>query len=211
MKPLVTLAEVFAAQSTLTVDEPEGEYTIGSPASLFDHFKTLQLEVRAQERQNGTRDIAIRYNDNSKAVISIPSDGPIRIAHNYDISPDGPTRPQPQYDDDWGLIGNETQEGIEYHGYANALYNAATRNFQELARTNHADLVDSIHLIIKMEFGEIDWPETPYGEWTEQDRTELMKMAVKDWNYAPRQEVDEHLFLKDFKSRRLNHLGEETA
>ena len=104
MKPLVTLAELFAAQSTLTVDEPEGEYTIGSPANLFDHFKSLQLEVNAQERTKGTRDIAIHYNDNSKAVIS--SDGPIRIAHNYDISPYGPTRSQPQYDHDWGLIGN---------------------------------------------------------------------------------------------------------
>ena len=38
-----------------------------------------------------------------------------------------------------------------------------------------------------------------------------MKMAVEDWNYAPGQEVEEHLFLKDFKSRRLNHLGEEMA
>ena len=209
MKPLVTLAELFATQSTLTVDEPEGEYTIGSPANLFDHFKPLQLEVNAQEQRNGTRDVAIRYRDNSKAVISIPNNGSIRIAHNYDIGPDGPTRPQPHYDDDWGLIGNETKQGAEYHAYANALYASATQDFQELARTHYADLSNSVHYIINREFGEIDWPETPYGKWTEQDRAELMKMAVEDWDYAPGQEVDEHLFLKDFKSRRLNHLGEE--
>ena len=208
---MITLAELFAAQSTLTVDEPEGEYTIGSPANLFNHFKTLQLEVNAQERQNGTRDISIRYADNSKAVISIAGNGSIRVAHNYDIGPDGPTRPQPQYDEDWGLIDKETQQGVEYHAYANALYTAATQDFQELARTNYAGLADSIHFIIKMEFGEIDWPETPYGKWSEQDRAELMKMAVEGWDYAPGQEVDEHLFLKDFKSRRLNHLGNETA
>ena len=131
MKPLITLAELFATQSTLTVDEPEGEYTIGSPANLFDHFKPLQLEVNAKEQPNGTRDIAIRYKDNSEAVISIPSDGPIRIADNYDISPDEPTRPQPQYDHDWGLIGKETPQGLEYHAYANALYTTATQDFQE--------------------------------------------------------------------------------
>ena len=211
MKPLITLAELFATQSTLTVDEPEGEYTIGSPANLFDHFKPLQLEVNAKEQQNGTRDIAIRYKDSSEAVISIPSNGPIRIADNYDTSPYGPTRPQPQYDHDWGLIGNETPQGLEYHAYANALYTTATQDFRELVQLNYGDLTDSVHYIIKTEFGELDWPETHYEEWTEQDRVELMKMAVEDWNYAPGQDFDKYLFLKDFESRRLNHLGQETA
>ena len=69
------------------------------------------------------------------------------------------------------------------------------------------DLAEQIKSTLKFEFGDIDWPELEFSDWNISDRRELLQMAVTGWDYAPNTPYRAYLFLEDFDSRGLVHLG----
>ena len=69
------------------------------------------------------------------------------------------------------------------------------------------DLAEQIESTLKLEFGDIDWPELEFSDWNNTDQRELLQMAVTKWDYAPQTPYREYRFLEDFASRALQHLG----
>ena len=69
------------------------------------------------------------------------------------------------------------------------------------------DLAEQIESTLKLEFGDIEWPELKFSEWNTADRRELLQMAVAGWDYTPNTHYREYRFLEDFASRALQHLG----
>lgn len=69
------------------------------------------------------------------------------------------------------------------------------------------DLTTLVSATLRLEYGDVDWPDLPYPEWSTADRRELLTIAVSQWEYSPGEQFREYLFLEAFSERALEHLG----
>ena len=106
---IITAAELFAAQSTLCVDEPGGESTAGTPAELFQWARQHGARARRTDTPGGTG-VHVRFQDGSSAVILHREHGNVIIMGNRETNAGGM---QPPLDDEdmWGRIGPGSPEG----------------------------------------------------------------------------------------------------
>lgn len=71
-----------------------------------------------------------------------------------------------------------------------------------------ASIAANVQSILKLEYGgSADWPIVPHMDWNDQDRHELYQRAATRWALLPNGQFEKHLFIDDFESRALNHLG----
>ena len=145
MTPLISTAEIFVAQSPLSVDEPDGEYTSGNPTELF---KWVNLEVqkvftlRANKRQTAV----LIFKDNSSAIIQIKENtikvgqGPSSESHSEE---ELSLAIKHMRNVEWNLVGTKTPSGQEYRNEIAQIWNETiSRNKpEEQTMANHSALV----------------------------------------------------------------------
>ena len=104
----ITIAEMFAAQSVLCVDEPDGEYTSGTPLELMQWAQSKMNRSRMLPLVPGKLKVTdvIEFDDDSNALVQWDGVNRIRVADAAALP--GPIDAEHDPEDPaWGIISHD--------------------------------------------------------------------------------------------------------
>ena len=109
----ITIAEIFAAQSVLCVDEPDGDYTSGTPLELMQWAQSKMNRSWMLPLVPGKPKVTdvIEFDDDSNALVQWDNMCRVRVADAAALPGAIDSEHDPE-DPAWGIISHDPLEDI---------------------------------------------------------------------------------------------------